>query len=89
MEQKRRITFIIPTAMEKVNVGGNYLPEIDIKLDEMRKLLKEQGGGLYDVHFQKMKHLINAEEMVNVKINTNGELLTVSITSFWPSISCC
>lgn len=50
-------------------------------IKELRNTLKEMGS-LYDVHFEKMIHLINAEKEVKISINTDGELLIISVNSF-------
>lgn len=81
MEQKRRYSFIIPAELEKMKIKGDYLPEMISIIKELRNTLKEMGS-LYDVHFEKMIHLINAEKEVKISINTDGELLIISVNSF-------
>jgi hypothetical protein len=83
MEQKRRYAFIIPAELEKMKIKGDYLPEMISIVKEFQNTVKEKGN-LYDVHFQKMIHLINAEKKVEVSINTDGELLIISVNSFCP-----
>lgn len=87
MEQKRRNIFIIPTELEKMRVKGNYLPEILSTINKIQVTIGKQNherANVYHEHFEKINYLLNHEKEVEVSINTDGEILIISIKSFWP-----